>query len=345
MTTATDHGTQDATHDGRTAVAVLGIGSYLPSVVITNDLLAEPAGVTEEWILHKTGIETRRAVKADEATSDLALGAARAALEDAGVKASELSLIIVGTATPDVIGPCVASQVALALEAPRTAGTFDIQAACAGFLTGISVAQNQLRAAGGYALVIGADTYSRFRNPADKRTTALWGDGAGAVVLGPGPADGRGEVIATRLASCPVETSVGGIEAGGSRLPASHETVDAGQHFVRMNGRRIMEIFVENVPPMVASFLEDTGYRLEDIDHVVPHQGNQRMVEGIPALLGFTRPRLHASAFEYGNTGSASIPVTLDRAVGRGEIKAGETVLALSIGAGMTFGFVLLRWK
>lgn len=336
--------TATAPHEPTTRTGVLGLGSYLPSQVVTNDQLAGPAGVTEDWIVHKTGIRTRRAVKPDEATSDLALGAARGALEDAGIRAADLSLVIVGTATPDVIGPCVASQVALALDCPRTVGTFDIQAACAGFLTGVSVAERYLRGTGGHALVIGADTYSRFRNHADKRTTALWGDGAGAVVLGP-VADGRGEILATRLSSCPVDTEVGGVKAGGSRLPASHETVDAGLHYVSMNGRRIMEIFVENIPPMVRSFLDDAGHRLEDIDHIVPHQGNQLLVEGLPALLGCTRPALHATAFEYGNTGSASIPVTLDRAVRKGAIRSGETVLSLSIGAGMTFAFSLLRWK
>lgn len=328
---------------GGSRVGVLGIGSYLPSQVVTNDMLADRAGVTEEWIIRKTGIVTRRAVGPDEATSDLALGAARAALEDAGVRPDQLSLIIVGTATPDMAGPSTASLTALALECPTTTGTFDIQAACAGFLTALDMASTYIGVRGGHALVIGADTYSRFRNHEDRRTTALWGDGAGAVVLG--PADGDHGVLAGRITSFPVDAEVGGIPAGGSRLPASHETVDAGLHYVRMNGRRIMEIFQENIPPMTKSFLADAGHELEDIDHIVPHQGNQRMVESLPELLGFTRPRLHASAHEVGNTGSASIPITLDRAVRRGEIKSGETVLMLSIGAGMTFGFTLLRWK
>ncbi|WP_073948241.1 3-oxoacyl-ACP synthase III family protein [Streptomyces kebangsaanensis] len=324
-------------------IGVLGIGSYLPSQVITNDMLADRAGVTEEWIVRKTGIVARRAVKPDEATSDLAVYAARAALEDAGISPSQLSLVVVGTATPDMAGPSVASLTALALECPTTTGTFDIQAACAGFLTAVDMASTYLSVRGGYALVIGADTYSRFRNHEDRRTTALWGDGAGAVVLGPVD-DGSG-LLATRITSFPVDTEVGGIPAGGSRLPASHETVDAGLHFVRMNGRRIMEIFQEHIPPMTKAFLDDAGQDLEDVDHVVPHQGNQRMVESLPELLGFTRPRLHASAHDFGNTGSASIPVTLDRAVRQGRIRSGESVLMVSIGAGMTFGFALLRWK
>jgi 3-oxoacyl-[acyl-carrier-protein] synthase-3 len=324
-------------------IGVLGIGSYLPSQVITNDMLADRAGVTDEWIIRKTGIVTRRAVGPDEATSDLALHAARAALQDAGISPAQLSLVIVGTATPDMAGPSVASLTALALECPTTTGTFDIQAACAGFLTAVDMASAYLTVRGGYALVIGADTYSRFRNYEDRRTTALWGDGAGAVVLG--PAEGDSGLLATRITSFPVDSEVGGIPAGGSRLPASHETVDAGQHYVRMNGRRIMEIFQEHIPQMSKEFLHDAGQELEDIDHIVPHQGNQRMVESLPELLGFTRPRLHASARDFGNTGSASIPVTLDRAVRQGAVASGETVLMVSIGAGMTFGFALLRWK
>ncbi|MEK8172887.1 hypothetical protein NKH77_39445 [Streptomyces sp. M19] len=215
--------------------------------------------------------------------------AARAALQDAGVSPAEISLIIVGTATPDVIGPCVASQLALALECPRTTGTFDIQAACAGFLTAVATAERHLRVTGGYALVVGADTYSRFRNHQDRRTTALWGDGAGAVVLG--AVGGESGLLHTMLASHPVETEVGGIPAGLSRLPASHETVDAGLHYVGMNGRRIMEIFQENVPPMTRSFLAEAGMDPESVDHIVPHQGNVRLVESIKPLLESPRPR------------------------------------------------------
>ncbi|MDT0345815.1 3-oxoacyl-ACP synthase III family protein [Streptomyces litchfieldiae] len=327
-----------------TRIGVLGIGSYLPSHVITNDVIAGPAGVTEEWIVEKTGIETRRRVKPDEATSDLALYAARAALEDAGVQAADLSLVIVGTATPDVIGPPVASAVALALECPQTTGTFDIHAACSGFLTAITMAEKQLRVTGGYALVIGADSYSRFLNPADRRTAALWGDGAGAVVLGAVEGE-NGRVLATKLMNAAVEFEVGGVMGGGSRQPASYETVDEGLHYVSMQGRRIRQIFEDNVPPMAAAFLEEAGVTLDDIDHVVPHQGNLRMVESVETLLGLTHTRLHATAGEYGNTGSASTPITLDQAVRNGSVKSGDTVLMFAIGTGMTFAFVLLRWK
>ncbi|MEK8170415.1 hypothetical protein NKH77_14745 [Streptomyces sp. M19] len=153
--------------------------------MIANEEIAGPAGVTEEWILRKTGIRERRRAKPDEATSDLAVQAARAALADAGLRAADLSLIIVGTTTPDSFGPSVACHVASALECPGTTAAFDLSAACSGFLYGVSVAERMLGTGGGHALVIGADTYTRFVNPADRRTAVLWGDGAGAVVLGP----------------------------------------------------------------------------------------------------------------------------------------------------------------
>jgi 3-oxoacyl-[acyl-carrier-protein] synthase-3 len=311
--------------------------------VIANDEIAGPAGVTEEWIVEKTGIHTRHRAKPDEATSDLAVYAARAALDDAGLRAADISVVIVATATPDVLGPAVACLTAGQLECPQTTGTFDIHAACSGFLTAVSVAEHRLRAMGGYALVIGADAYSRYLDPGDRRTAALWGDGAGAIVLGPVGGD-RG-VLSTKLTSFPVDPEVGCVPAGGSRLPASAETVAAGQHFVGMNGRRIVEIFGENIPPMVDAFLDEAGFQLDSIDHVIPHQGNERMVQSVKPMLGIRNSRLHASARDFGNTGSATIPITLDRAVRMGAVKSGETILMFAIGAGMTFAFVLLRWK
>lgn len=331
-------GTQGAT----AAVGILGTGAYLPSQVITNEELAGPAGVTEEWIVGKTGIHTRRRAKPDEATSDLAGYAARAALEDAGLRASDISLVIAATSTPDMLGPAVACQVADQLGCPITTAAFDVHAACSGFLTAMTTAEKFLLATGGHALVIGADTYTRFLNPADRRTVVLWGDGAGAVVLG-AAAQGH-ELLASKLLSDGADFDVATIPAGGSRLPTSLETLEAGQHFVSMDGRRVSAIVTERVPVLVAEFLKESGFAPEDITHLVTHQANANLVRNLKGMLGVANARVHATAPKYGNTGSASVPVTLDEAARDGAIQAGETVLMVAFGAGFTFAFNLVRW-
>ncbi|WP_299577565.1 3-oxoacyl-ACP synthase III family protein [uncultured Williamsia sp.] len=310
-----------------------------------NHQLCGPAGVTEDWILEKTGIVSRRRVAKDEATSDVAYAAATKALADAGVSASQLSQVVVSTSTPDILGFAVASQVATALDCPLDTGTYDVNAACSGFLTAMAITHRGMRDSDEFALVIGTDVYSRFRNDRDKRSTALWGDGAGAVVIGPrSTATSKAEILATWYTRYPTELETGGIPAGGSRTPASSQTVENAQHFVALNGRRIGEIFKQNVPTLLDRFLDRAGYHRDQIDHVIPHQGNHRLVQSMADMLKVDPAKVHATADRFGNTGSATIPTTLDIARSEDRLREGDVILMLAIGIGMTFSFSLIRW-
>ncbi|KUF20445.1 3-oxoacyl-ACP synthase III family protein [Streptomyces silvensis] len=336
----TNHGTQQA----GPAVGILGIGSYLPPRVISNEEVAGPAGVTEEWIVRATGIHTRRRAGADQATSDLATIAARQALERSGLRAADLSLVIVGTTTPDELVAAVACRVADALECSVDTAAFDVSAACSGFLTGLATAEKFLRGTGGHALVIGADVYTRFLDPADRRTVVLWGDGAGAAVLGPAGHGHGHEILATKLLSDGSRADLAIIPAGGSRSPATRETVDGMAHHVHMDGRAISRALLEWVPGMLDEFLKENDVDKADVAHAVLHQGNAKLVAHLGGVLGLDGARLHATAPVYGNTGSASVPVTLHQAEREGALRPGDLVLMVAYGGGMTYAFTLLRW-
>lgn len=327
-------------------LGILGTGSAAPSRVVTNDEAGAAAGVGDAWIHAKTAIRQRRWAKPDEATGDLAVQAARAALEDAGLRARDLSLIVLGTSTPDSPQPATACFVADELGIGRGTAAFDVNAVCSGFAFALATAEGLLRASGGAgrALVIGADVYSRILDPADRRTVVLFGDGAGAVVLGPvRPESGRG-LIASRLASFGAERELVGVAAGGSRLPASAQTLARGEHRFTMNGRGVRDFVAAEVAPAVTRFLADCGVRPADLAHFVPHQGNGRMLEELAAALGIPADRTRGSFAAYGNTGAASVPLTLDLTARSGALAAGDLVLLAAFGGGMTMGLTLLRW-
>ncbi|MFJ7270605.1 3-oxoacyl-ACP synthase III family protein [Streptomyces sp. NPDC099050] len=323
------------------AVGILGTGSCLPSHVVTNDEVGAPAGVDGAWIFGKTGIRNRRWAKPDEATSDLAIAAGRAALEQAGVRGAELSLVIVATSTPDSPQPPTASLVADGLGAGSGTTAFDLNAVCSGFIFALTTAERIIRDTGGYALVVGADVYSRILDPEDRRTTILFGDGAGAVVIG--PATGR-TLLSARLAGFSSEHELIGVPGGGSRLPATEDTLREGLHYFTMNGRAVRDFVAEMVAPAISEFLADNGVAPSDIAHFVPHQANGRMIDDLADRIGIPRERTRSTYGEYGNTGSASVPVTLDHAVRTVEMKDGDLVLLAAFGGGMAMGLVLLRW-
>ncbi len=324
------------------AVAVLGTGSYLPAHVVTNDEVGEPAGVDDAWIHAKTGIRTRRRAKPDEATSDLAVIAGRAALEQAGISAADLALIVVATSTPDSPQPPTACVVADELGTRPGTAAFDVNAVCSGFVFALAAAERMLRGSDAeYALVIGADTYSRILDPADRRTTILFGDGAGAVVLGPSRG---GELVAGRLASFGADRELIEVPAGGSRMPASAETVERGLHYFTMQGRGVRDFVAEHVPGAVREFLADVGTTPGELARFVPHQANGRMLESLSAELGIPAERTCTTYEEYGNTGAASVPITLDQAARGGELNPGDLVLLAGFGGGMAMGLALLRW-
>lgn len=331
---------------GRTSagIAILGTGSCLPSHVVGNDEVAAAAGVTDEWIRLKTGIHNRRRAKPDEATSDLAIAAGRAAMEAAGVVAADLSLIVVATSTPDQPQPPTASVVADGLGAGHGTAAFDVNVVCSGFVFALNAAQHVLAGSdSSYALVIGADVYSRILDPADRRTAILFGDGAGAVVLGPAR-PGRG-LLAGRLAGFGAERDLIEVPAGGSRLPASAETLAEGLHYFTMNGRGVRDFVNATVAPAITAFVEEAGFTALTVDHFVPHQANGRMLEDLSATVGIAAGHTRFSYKDFGNTGAASVPVTLDLAARSGQLDDGDLVLLAAFGGGMAMGLSLLRWQ
>lgn len=322
---------------------ILGTGSYLPSQVLTSQELGDRLGVGEQWILDKTGIVERRVAAATEVTSDLGAAAAEQALKAAGMSANDIDIVIVTTSTPDQPVPATACFVQAKLGATRAAA-FDIAAGCTGYVHAISVAHALLKSDVRLrnALIIGVGLYSRFLNYTDKRTCVLFGDGAGAVVLG--KAANQPGILACRLASDGTLADIAQIPAGGTRMPATAETVATGQHFAAIHGGDIRRLAVDIIPRLVSELLRASGCELRDVDLIIPHQANGVMLDEWIQVLGIDPGLMHRTVGHYGNTGAASIPITLDDAQRSGRLSDGDLVLAVGIGAGVTWGGFTLRW-
>lgn len=328
-----------------TAVTVSGTGSYLPGIVVTNDALAPSLGVEPGWIAAKTGIHERRMAAPDEATSDLATAAARQALDAAGIDGADLGMVAVATSTADEPIPATASRVQAALGATRAAA-FDLDAVCTGFVYALALVAGFMRAEPSlrYALIVGADAYSRILDYRDRKTAALFGDGAGAVVLSRNDDADHG-VRGTALGADGSLAHLVQIPAGGSRLPASPATVAGGQHHFKMLGREVRDFAHEVFPRIVKTTLDAAGLALADVDLIVPHQANGVILRECGDALGVPPDRLHLTVGRYGNTGAASVPITLDDAVRRGRVAPGAIVLLAAFGGGMTWGGAVLRWE
>ena len=325
------------------SIGIIGTGSYVPEWVVTNAELAQRVpGTTDEAITRKTDIRARRFAAAAEATSDLAAAAARRALEQAGLSVDRIDYLIVSTSTGDHPQPPTAALVQDLIGA-YGAACFDVNAVCAGFVHGLVLAQSLVGARpGAHAVVVGADLYSRILDFDDRRTAVLFGDGAGAAVVG-AVRDGRG-LAEFDLATRGDRHDLIWVDAGGSRRPASQKTLADGGHFFRMKGRDVTEIVLHEVPPFVDKLLARAGVTAADVDHVVPHQANGRMLEQLVERCGLTGASTHRTVEKYGNVGSASIPVTLDEANRAGLLADGDLVLLLGFGGGMSMGASLLRW-
>lgn len=324
-------------------IGIIGSGSYLPESVLDNDVVASRLQVDSEWIWKKTGVKERRAAAPDEATSDLAAQAGRRALDAAGLDASDLDLIILASGTVDQPSPATACFVQAKLGATNAA-SFDIMAVCAGFLYGMSIARDMLTAdpSRRFALVIGAEVYTRFLSYRERGIGAILGDGAGAVVLGK---TGTGGILTTRMGTDGSLAHLGGIPGGGTRHPATAETISADLHYVTMDGRKIREIVREMLPGVVADLLGSIGMKLSDIDLVVPHQANGTMISEWAEILGLDLNATHGTVTKYGNTGAASIPVTLDDALRNERISPGDRLLFVSFGAGVAWGGAIVEWS
>ncbi|GAA3677417.1 ketoacyl-ACP synthase III [Lentzea roselyniae] len=326
----------------RQPIGIIGTGSYLPVHSVSNTEVAAEAGVTDEWITRKTRIRSRRRAAPHEATSDLAAAAARAALVQAGITADQVSYLVVATSTPDHPQPATASIVQHLIGATNAAA-FDVNSVCSGFVFALSVANGLLHdQPHGYALVIGADVYSRILDRSDRKTAILFGDGAGAVLLGP-VAAGQG-LLGTRLTTRGDQHELIGVPAGGSRTPASAATVANGQHYFTMNGRAVRSFVDASLSSEVEALLRDTSVAAQDVQHFVPHQANGTMLSDVWPKLGLDGATCHVKLEHYGNTGAASIPITLDLVHRKRLLAENDLVLLCGFGGGMSIGSSLLSW-
>jgi len=323
-------------------VGILGTGSYVPEQVVTNKDLEKIVDTTDEWIVTRTGISERRKAESHIATSDMSVLAAEKAIEAAGIKPEDIDLIIVATITPDMLFPSTACLIQEKIGAAK-ASAFDLSAACTGFIYGLSVA-SQFIATGmyKYVLVVGAEILSRILNPADRSTLILFGDGAGAAVLGPVEENG---FLSFELGADGSGANLLYQEAGGSRVPASTESVQAGKHYLTMFGNDVFKFAVRIMGEASVKALDKAGLTREDIDYLVPHQANIRIVDAAVKRLELPADKVYVNLNKYGNMSGASIPVALDEAVRNNKIKKGDTVLLVGFGAGLTWGSCVLRWS
>lgn len=319
-----------------------GTGRYLPQEVLDNKYFADYLDTTEEWIRTRTGILERRRAAADETTSTMAARAARSALENAGVSANELGVIICATATGDCPFPATAAFIQRELGADGVAA-FDISAACAGFLHGTCVAAGLMTAkACKYALVVGAETLTRFVDPEDRGTVVLFGDAAGAAVLGPST-NPQQSILYCDMGCKGSGAELIWVPAGGSRLPASEMTVAERLHFMRMKGREVYKFAVTKIQELIDNALKETGLKPDNLKLVIPHQSNRRIIESARERLGLPPEKVAVNIDRYGNTSAASVIISLDEALRDGTLQRGDIVLMVAIGAGLTWSTAVVR--
>ncbi|MFZ0369752.1 MAG: beta-ketoacyl-ACP synthase III [Halobacillus sp.] len=304
---------------------ILGVGHYAPEKVLTNQDLEKMVDTSDEWIRSRTGIEERRIAADGEDTSHMAVNAARSALEDANMDAEELDMILVATVTPDQPFPSVATMLQEQLGARKVAA-MDLSAACAGFMYGVITAK-QFIESGGYknVLVVGVEKLSKITNWEDRNTCVLFGDGAGAAVIGP-VSDDRG-IMSFELGS----------DGSGGRHLYQNETLF-------MNGREVFKFAVRQMPESSVNVVKKIGLKEEDVDYLIPHQANIRIMEAARERLGISEDKMATSVKRYGNTSSASIPMALSEEVKAGKIKDNDLVVLVGFGGGLTWGAVALRW-
>jgi len=327
------------------SIRILGTGSYLPPKRLTNlDIQNMGLDTTDEWIVQRTGIRERRMADPDVATSDLALEASKKALEMAGLTAKDLDLIIVGTVTPDTCCPAAANWLQAKLDAPQ-AYTFDVTAACSGFIFGLNVAsQYLLTGYSKYALVVGAEIMTRTLNWKDRNTCILWGDGAGAAVIGTG---GRGHhLLSTHIHTDGLNGRDLLLPGGGSKTtPISHESVDKGLHYLNMIEANIsFRVAVRHFIDAIKEAADFNQVAIKEIDWFIPHQANLRMFQSVAKTLPVPLEKFYLTMHKYGNISSASCAIAFDEAVRDDSIKRGDLVCLPVFGGGLTWGSALIRW-
>lgn len=322
---------------------ITGTGSYLPEQVITNFDLEKLVDTSDEWIRQRTGIRERRMAEDDEATSDLCVRAARWAIKDANINPLDIQMILVATVTPDTFFPSTACYVQKGIGA-KHASAMDISAACAGFLYGLDLADGLIRS-GRYdtILVVGGEIFNKIVNWNDRGTCVLFGDGAGAAVVQ--ATDEPKGILASYIGSDGdyADIDLLGIPAGGSRMPVTQKAIDQKLDKIQMNGREVFKLGVRLMPEAAQRVLRQANVSIEDIDLLIPHQANLRIIEAVGDRLGMPREKVYINVDKYGNTSAATVIIALDEAIREGRAKPGDLLLLVTFGAGLTWGSTLLR--
>jgi 3-oxoacyl-[acyl-carrier-protein] synthase-3 len=326
------------------STVILGTGSYAPERILSNDDLAHMVDTSDEWIRTRTGIRERRIAAPGENTSDMGVQAAKRALADAGLTPADIDLLVVATITPDLPMPACACLVQAKLGVPTNAACFDLNAACSGFVFALDTVCAMI-ASGRYrkALVIGVEKLSSIIDWQDRTTCVLFGDGAGAAVVGLVPEENLG-FIGARLGTFGENADLLCIPGGGSAAPLTPEGIVAREHCIRMKGKEVFKLAVRGMDEAARDILEQHHVRPDQIALVIPHQANLRIIEAISEYLELPMDRFFVNVDRYGNTSAASIPLALDEARKAGRIQPGDLTLLVSFGAGLTYGSALLRW-
>ncbi|CEN84837.1 3-oxoacyl-ACP synthase [[Clostridium] sordellii] len=325
-----------------TKAGIVGVGSYVPKNIISNFDLEKIMDTSDEWIKTRTGIRERRIVDENEATSDLATKAALNAIKDANLTPEDIDLIIVATITPDMIFPSTACLVQANIKGTKAA-CFDLEAACSGFIYGITVAKQFIESdTYKHVLVIGAEALSRILDYEDRSTAILFGDGAGAVVMGP---VSEGGVLSTSLGSDGNGKDYLNIPAGGSKTPASEDSIKNRLHFIKMAGSDVFKFAVRIMQDASVECIKSANLEIQDIDYLIPHQANIRIIEASAKRLKLSMDKVYVNLDKYGNMSAASIPVALDEAYREGKIKKGDNIVLVGFGGGLTWGASVVRWS
>ena len=321
---------------------IIGMGHAYPEGILTNADLEKIVETSDEWITTRTGIKQRHKAAENEYTSQFGTAAAKQAIERAGLKPEDIDIIVCATTTPDQIMPSTGALIQAQLGAVNAAG-MDVFAACSGFLYGLTMVESMIRTEQiKYALVIGAEVLTKYVDYTDRGTCVIFGDGAGAAVLGPVNA-GKG-ILATKIKSdgryeeqlyCP---------GGGTKLGTTHETINNRDHFFKMKGNELFKVAVRSMADISAEMVEKAGLTVDDIDLVVPHQANQRITDAVASRLGVPEEKVYSNIAFHGNTSSASIPIAMDECIESGRIKEGSTVLLTAFGGGVTWGGTVIKF-
>ena len=321
---------------------IIGMGHAYPEGILTNADLERMVETSDEWITSRTGIKQRHKAAPDEYTSQFGTKAAQQALDRAGLKPEDIDIIICATTTPDQIMPSTGALIQAQIGAVNAAG-MDVFAACSGFLYGLTMVESMIKTGQiKYALVIGAEVLTKYVDYTDRGTCVIFGDGAGAAVIGPVD-EGKG-ILATKIKSDGRYEEQLYAPGGGTKIGTTHQTIDEGQHFFKMKGNELFKVAVRSMADISAEMLDKAGFSVDDVDLVIPHQANQRITDAVASRLGVPEEKVYSNIAEHGNTSSASIPIALDECIESGRVKEGSLVLLTAFGGGVTWGGTVIRF-